>query len=118
MGKKNKKKTPLILIGQIILCIPILIIIVLSKLSMNQPYIDQLYLNSPHYIWFAFIICSTPILFIELWHSKTRINFALQLMTRVILATIYVAGMYVMLHTMLMVFLIISSILEYLQLKQ
>ena len=87
-------------------------IVLVNLFSFQNTQLYSLYKNYPHYIFFISIICSTPILFFKLWNSQTKINLALQLLTRVLLAAIYVTIMHFSLQVILMIDVVIPAFIK------
>lgn len=114
INNKSSFKTSTLLISIVILSIPSLfiLIVLVNLFSFQNTQLYSLYENYPHYILFISIICSTPILFFKLWNSQTKINLALQLLTRVLLAAIYVTIMHFSLQVILMLDVVIPAFIK------
>lgn len=113
-NNKSNLKTSTLLISLLILSIPSLfiIIVLVNLFQFQNTQLYSLYENYPHYIFFISIICSIPILLFKLWNSQTKINLALQLLTRVLLAAIYVTIMHFSLQVILMLDVVIPAFIK------
>ena len=117
MGKSKNKATLQIfglLISLLILSIPsgFIMMVSASLFGFHRSELYFLYDNYPQYLLLFFIICSTPILFIKLWHSKTRLSLVLQIFVRALFAVIYVLFIYLILHVVFMIDIIIPALIK------
>lgn len=114
INNKSSFKTSALLISLLILSIPSGVIMMVSA-SLFGFHRSELYLwydSYPQYLLLFFTICSTPILFLKLWHSKTRLSLIFQLFVRALLAAIYVLFIYLILHTIFMIDIIIPALIK------